>query len=57
MSEPSTGQYVTYTFFKVRPEWRRLPVEERSAAKDAFAEAVEELAPRSMRRRSRPGWT
>jgi chlorite dismutase len=40
------GQYVAYTFFKVRPEWRRLPIEERSAGKDAFAEVVDELAPR-----------
>jgi chlorite dismutase len=40
------GQYVAYTFFKVRPEWRRLPIEERSAGKDAFAEAVDELASR-----------
>jgi chlorite dismutase len=40
------GQYVAYTFFKVRPEWRRLPIEERAAGKEAFAEAVEELAPR-----------
>jgi chlorite dismutase len=37
-----TGQYVAYTFFRADPAWRRLPVEERSAAKDAFAE----LAPR-----------
>ncbi|HVW89701.1 MAG TPA: chlorite dismutase family protein [Gaiellaceae bacterium] len=36
------GQYVAYTFFRVAPEWRRLPVEERAAAKDAFADAVEE---------------
>jgi chlorite dismutase len=35
------GQYVAYTFFRVRPEWRRLPVEERAAHKDAFADAVE----------------
>ena len=35
------GQYVAYTFFKLRPEWRRLPVEERAAHKDAFADAVE----------------
>jgi chlorite dismutase len=40
------GQYVAYTFYRVRPEWRRLPVEERAAAKDAFAEVVEELTPR-----------
>ena len=46
MSDQTTGQYVTYTFFKARPEWRRLPVEERAAHKDAFADAVDELAPR-----------
>jgi chlorite dismutase len=40
------GQYVAYSFFKVRPEWRRLPVEERAAGKEAFADAVDELAPR-----------
>jgi chlorite dismutase len=39
------GQYVAYTFFKVRPEWRRLPIEERAAGKEAFTEVVEELAP------------
>jgi chlorite dismutase len=42
----SQGQYVAYTFFRVDPAWRRLPVEERAAAKDAFAEAVEEHAAR-----------
>jgi len=41
-----SGQYVAYTFFRVDRAWRRLPVEERSAAKDAFAEAIEEWAPR-----------
>jgi chlorite dismutase len=40
------GQYVAYTYFRVRPEWRALPVEEREAAKDAFAEVVEAFAPR-----------
>jgi chlorite dismutase len=35
------GQYVAYTFYRVRPEWRRLPVEERDVGKDAFAEVVE----------------
>jgi chlorite dismutase len=40
------GQYVAYTFFRAVPEWRRLPVEERAAAKDAFAEVVEDFAPR-----------
>ncbi|MDQ3894637.1 MAG: chlorite dismutase family protein [Actinomycetota bacterium] len=41
-----SGQYVAYTFYKVDPAWRRLPVEERSAGKDAFAEAVEEWSGR-----------
>ena len=41
-----SGQYVAYTYFRVLPEWRRLPVEERAAAKDAFAEVVEEWTPR-----------
>ena len=40
------GQYVAYRFFRVRPEWRRLPVEERAAGKDAFADAVESWAER-----------
>jgi chlorite dismutase len=41
-----TGQYVAYTFFRVDPAWRRLPVEERSAAKDSFADVIDEFAPR-----------
>src|SRR5947208_110689 len=41
-----SGQYVAYTFFRADPAWRRLPVEERAAAKDAFAEVVEHFAPR-----------
>ena len=40
------GQYVAYTFFRVDPAWRRLPVEERAAGKDAFAEVVESWAER-----------
>ena len=40
------GQYVAYTFFRLDPAWRRLPVEERSAHKDAFADAIEERAGR-----------
>jgi chlorite dismutase len=35
------GQYVAYTFYRVDPAWRRLPVEERAAGKDAFADVVE----------------
>jgi chlorite dismutase len=40
------GQYVAYTFFRVDPAWRRLPVEERAAHKDAFAEVIEDFTPR-----------
>src|ERR1041385_8029500 len=40
------GHYVAYTFFRVDPAWRRLPVEERQAHKDAFAEVVEHFAER-----------
>src|SRR5438128_6736261 len=40
------GQYVAYSFYRVDPEWRRLPVEERQAGKDAFAEIVEDFADR-----------
>jgi chlorite dismutase len=40
------GQYVAYTCYRVDPAWRRLPVEERQAAKDAFAEVVEDFTDR-----------
>jgi chlorite dismutase len=38
------GQYVAYTFYRVDPAWRRLPVDERQAGKDAFAEVMDEHA-------------
>jgi chlorite dismutase len=41
-----SGQYVAYTFYKLDPAWRRLPVEEREAGKDAFAEVVERWSAR-----------
>ena len=34
-------QYVAYRFFRLDPSWRRLPVEDRQAHKDAFADVVE----------------
>ena len=43
-----SGQYVAYTFFRVDPAWRRLPIEERAAGKDAFADVVEEWAGRMV---------
>jgi chlorite dismutase len=45
-SEDRGGQYVAYTFYRVDPAWRRLPIEERSAMKDAFADVVDEYAGR-----------
>ena len=39
--ESTADQYVAYTLYRLDPAWRRLPVEERIAAKDAFAEVVE----------------
>jgi chlorite dismutase len=41
-----SGQYVAYTFFSVDRAWRRLPIEERTAAKEAFADVLEEWTPR-----------
>ena len=41
-----SGQYIAYTFFRVDPAWRRLPVEERSVAKDAFADVIADFAGR-----------
>ncbi|MGC9291401.1 MAG: chlorite dismutase family protein [Acidobacteriaceae bacterium] len=35
-------QFVSYQFFKVLPEWRRLPAEERAAHKRAFAAVIEQ---------------
>ena len=41
-----SGHYVAYTFYKVDPAWRRLPVDERAAGKEAFADVIDEWAPR-----------
>ena len=46
MSVPETGQYVAYSFYRVDRAWRRLPVEERIAGKEAFADVVERWADR-----------
>jgi chlorite dismutase len=37
-----SGQYVAYGFYRVDPAWRRLPIEDREAGKEAFAEVVED---------------
>jgi chlorite dismutase len=41
-----SGQYVAYTFFRVDPAWRRLPVEERAEHREAVADAVDAFTPR-----------
>jgi chlorite dismutase len=40
------GQYVAYTFYRIDPAWRRLPLDERQAGKDAFADVVDDFAAR-----------
>src|SRR5262249_37493928 len=43
---PVEGQDVAYTFYRLDPARPRLPLEERAAAKDAFADVVEDWATR-----------
>src|SRR5215203_5777895 len=40
--EKLPAQYINYVFFKLDPEWRRLPEEERERGKREFLEAAEE---------------
>ena len=40
MPAESSTQYVAYTLYRVDPAWRRLPVEERAAGKEALADIV-----------------
>jgi chlorite dismutase len=46
VAEENSAQYVAYTLYSVDPVWRRLPVEERAAGKEAFAEVVSDWAGR-----------
>jgi chlorite dismutase len=46
VAEETSTQYVAYTLYKVDPAWLRLPIEERTAAKEAFAEVLEEWGER-----------
>ena len=45
MDAPVAPQYVRYAFYKVDPEWRRLPVETRAADKRELAEAIDDAPP------------
>src|SRR6202142_3252629 len=40
------GQYVGYTFYRVGPEWRRLPEGVRAAQKQEFPQVLDDFAPR-----------
>ena len=40
MTGETSTQYVAYTLYKADPAWLRLPIEERNAGKEAFAEVV-----------------
>ena len=46
MAGETSTQYVAYTLYKADSAWLRLPVEERTAAKEAFADVVEDWAER-----------
>ena len=46
MTEQSRRDFVKYTFFKVNPEWRILPVKVRQDSKAQFVEVLEEFSDR-----------
>ncbi len=46
MTEQVRRDFVKYSFFKVDPEWRRLPVKERQDSKAQFAEVLNEFSDR-----------
>lgn len=44
MAEQESRQFVKYTFYKVDPQWRRLPETERTDGKREFAAVVDEFS-------------
>ena len=46
MTEQVRRDFVKYSFFKVDPEWRRLPEKERQDSKAQFAEVLGEFSDR-----------
>ena len=46
MTEQVRRDFVKYSFFKVNPEWRSLPVKERQDSKAQFAEVLAEFSDR-----------
>ncbi len=45
MTTAAAAQYVKYTFFKVDPTWRRLPLETRAQDKLELAAVIDGSAP------------
>lgn len=50
MADGGRRQIVKYSFFKVDPQWRRLPADERAASKREFAGAVRDISERMFTR-------
>jgi chlorite dismutase len=48
--EKLPAQYISYVFFKLNPEWRRLPDEEREKGKGEFLNALEEHSEKMLLR-------
>lgn len=48
MTDEIKRQYVNYLFFKVPPEWRRLPAEQRARGKTEFAEVIQRWQQRCL---------
>ena len=46
MAQQGSRDFVKYSFFKVSPEWRRLPPGERQYSKNEFADVVAEFSDR-----------
>src|ERR671938_1565172 len=49
-AEKLPAQYISYVFFKLDPEWRRLRDEERKKGKEEFLNAVEERSEKMLLR-------
>ena len=47
-AQPTRRQVVRFAFFKVEPEWRRLPLEERDQGKQQFCDAIAAFADRML---------
>lgn len=48
MSEDQKRQYVNYSFYKVDPQWRRLPEDEKEKGRNEFQEVIDGYAKKMM---------